>query len=34
MLTNRSIVITGERITAVRPEAQVKIPGRARASSI
>ncbi|HEV8395072.1 MAG TPA: amidohydrolase family protein [Vicinamibacterales bacterium] len=30
MLTNQVIVITGERITAVGPEAQVKIPAGAR----
>ena len=30
MLTNQVIVITGERITAVGPEAQVKVPAGAR----
>ena len=30
MLTNQVVVITGERITAVGPEAQVKIPAGAR----
>jgi imidazolonepropionase-like amidohydrolase len=30
MLTNQVVVITGERITEVGPEAQVKIPAGAR----
>jgi imidazolonepropionase-like amidohydrolase len=30
MLTNQVVIINGERITAVGPEAQVKIPGGAR----